>query len=226
MLDSKKVRLVALTATASRSSRESTVRSLRMHKPSLVYVPPMKKNIFYVVQPKVSIESLVCKLVAALREFRTSMPRIIIFCRRYDECFTMYHMLKSHLGNEFTEPRGAPDITKYCLVDMYTRCTEKAILNSFCSPGGRLRIVIGTIAIGMGIDCTDVQQTIHWRLSSDIESHVQETGRAGRDGFLSCSLLLHGGDDTRTASEQMVKYSKNSSVCRRKLRFEDFEDCE
>ena len=77
MLDSKKVRLVALTATASRSSRESIVRSLRMHKPSLVYVPPMKKNIFYVVQPKVSIESLVCKLVAALREFRTSMPRII-----------------------------------------------------------------------------------------------------------------------------------------------------
>lgn len=142
----------------------------------------------------------------------------------------IYRLFKSYLGEQFVEPRGAPDVTKYRLVDMYTRCTEASvkedILQSFCHAEGRLRIVIGTIAFGMGIDCADVRQTIHWGLSSDIESYVQETGHAGRDGFLSCSLLLHNKRDRRTSSDEMVAYANNTTVCRRKLLFQDFDGCD
>ena len=190
----------------------------------------MKKNIFYATKPKPCMEDFIRQIASSLRELRTNMPRLIIFCKRYDECSTMYSMFRSFLGNYFTEPVGSPDKPKYRLVDMYTRCTEadvkKAVLEAFCCVNGKLRVVIGTIAFGMGIDCPDVRQSIHWGLSSDVESHVQETGRVGRDGYLSCSLLLHAKIDQRTASDQMVLYSNNTAVCRRKLLFQDFEGCD
>ena len=221
------VNVMALTATASKPSRDFIIHSLRMRKPIVVYIPPMKKNIYYAARSKPEMDEFVKQLASVLGTLRTNMPRLIIFCKRYDECSTMYSMFKASLGNEFTEPPGSPDKPKYHLVDMYTRCTEvavkKAVLESFCSSEGKLRIVIGTIAFGMGIDSPDVRQTIHWGLSSDIESYVQETGRAGRDGYLSCALLLHSKCDRRMASDEMVQYSKNTIVCRRKLLFEDFE---
>ena len=224
------VRFMALTATASKSSREHISRSLYMRRPALVYVPPQKKNIFYAMKAKMSMEELVHSLAETLKCVGTAMPRIIIFCKKYDECSSMYAMFKFYLGKNFTSPPNSPDLTKYRLVDMYTRCTEvkvkEAILNSFCKPDGKLRIVIGTIAFGMGLDCADVRQTIHWGLSSDVESHIQETGRAGRDGFLSCSLLLHTKADRQTASDQMGEYSKNETICRRKLLFDGFEGCD
>lgn len=96
---------------------------------------------------------------------------------------------------------------------MYTRCTEcsvkEAILKSFCNVDGNLRVVIGTIAFGMGIDCPNVRHIIHWGPSADIESYVQETGRSGRDEFLSRAVLFHTSADYRFSSQAMVDYCKN-----------------
>lgn len=176
------------------------------------------------------IEDFIQMLAVPLSEVGIAMPCVIIFCKRYDECSTMYRLFRSYLGEQFVVPRGAPDVTKYRLVDMYTRCTEACvkedILQSFCHPEGKLRVIIGTIAFGMGIDCPDVRQTVHWGLSSDVESYVQETGHAGRDGFLSCSLLLHAKRDRRAASDEMVQYANNTTVCRRKLLYQDFDGCD
>ena len=49
----------------------------------------------------------------------------------------------------------------------------------------------------MGIDCVDVRQVIHWRPSSDIESYVQECGRAGRNGLPSNAVLFWKTADFR-----------------------------
>ena len=51
-------------------------------------------------------------------------------------------------------------------------------------------MVIATTAYGLGIDCPDVRHVINFGLPSDIESYVQETGRAGRDSLPSLATLV------------------------------------
>ena len=128
---------------------------------------------------------MVTNICSALSELGVYYPRTIIFCKHYDQCSEVYHTFKSELRENSTFPQGAPNLAKYRIVDMYTvRCTElavkEAILHSFCHLDGTLCIVIATIAFGMGLDCPDIREVIHWGPSSDVESYVQETGNVGR----------------------------------------------
>ena len=70
----------------------------------------------------------------------------------------------------------------------------------------------------MGINCPDVRQIIHWGVPEDAETYIQESGRAGRDGQLSCALIMTSPHDlnARFTSKQIIEYCTNKdSKCQR-----------
>jgi ATP-dependent DNA helicase RecQ len=59
----------------------------------------------------------------------------------------------------------------------------------------QLQVVCATSAFGMGINKKDIRYVIHYHLSANVESYLQEIGRAGRDGKESLALLLYTPND-------------------------------
>ena len=97
------------------------------------------------------------------------------------------------LHEKLVFPNDAPDLPNYRMVDMYTSSTDpevKEVIIQQFSKKQTPKVLIATVAFGMGIDCKHVRQVIHFGPPVDIESYVQETGRAGRDGFPALALLL------------------------------------
>ncbi|CAE5958670.1 unnamed protein product [Arabidopsis arenosa] len=66
------------------------------------------------------------------------------------------------------------------------------IQESFCS--NKIRVVVATVAFGMGLDKGDVGAVIHFSVPGSMEEYVQEIGRAGRDGRLSYCHLFYDND--------------------------------
>jgi superfamily II DNA helicase RecQ len=64
--------------------------------------------------------------------------------------------------------------------------------------GGKLEVIVATIAFGMGIDKANIRSVIHTALPGSIEAYYQEIGRAGRDGEPSRAILMHSYADRYT----------------------------
>ena len=92
---------------------------------------------------------------------------------------------------------------------------KEHILDSFKTSNGSVRVLLATIAFGMGVDCV--------RLNSSMEDYFQETGRDGKQSY---AVLVNYPRSTQSKiiSKKMKDHIKNYSVCNRRLLLETFGD--
>ncbi len=151
---------MALTATATRTTFDTIAEKLALQNPKMIVLSPERLNIFYRVDPPVTVSELATNLGEELAEKWMEFPKTVIFCRKYQDCSDLYLTLRNELGRKLTEPSGNPDLSEFRMVEIYTHVSRPAnrekIIERFCTANCTLRIVIATISFGMGIDCPEI----------------------------------------------------------------------
>ena len=215
--------VLALTATATNTTKALISHSLRLDDPFVIAISPDRPNICYsVVRIHVRDVTIPFKwLIAKLQKERKNLAKTIVFCRSIAACVKLYKHFLTSLRSDSYEPKGAsPSIPSRLFAMYHARVDEddkKEILAVFQPTDGTCRILFSTIAFGMGVDIPDVRIIIHYGPCSDIESYFQESGRAGRDGKESIALLyVYPGSLLGHVDKSMKAYcTLEEGKCRR-----------
>jgi ATP-dependent DNA helicase RecQ len=76
------------------------------------------------------------------------------------------------------------------------------------------RVMVATIAFGMGIDKPDVRFVAHLDMPKSIEGYFQETGRAGRDGLPADAWMTYGLADV-VQQRRLIEMSEADATYKR-----------
>lgn len=152
-----------------------------------------------------SIEECFGWIVKDIKEGKKE--KTIIYCQTIKQCSLLYGTLKMMLGKFLCDTT-----TRLPKLEMPQQ-NKDTILDSFGKENGHVQLLVATIAFGMGVNCKCVHRTIHFGPSKNIEAFVQETGRAGRDGKSSLSLLLYKGIMLNHVDRDIKNYLKTKE-CR------------
>jgi superfamily II DNA helicase RecQ len=219
---------MALTATATAKSRKEIIETLCMQGCHEVTRSPNKVNIKYSVKrkPNNPVEALL-PLISSIEEYGLQSDRYVIFCSTYMQCSTILYILVDELGQRnCLYPQNSPRPVCNVYTASSTKKDKDAILQDFTKSDGVVRILVSTIAFGMGVDAPDIRHVIHWGAPHSIEMYVQESGRCRRDGINSTSCIYYTGTDFTgfsTATPEVHAYCLNTLECRRKLLMAHFD---
>ena len=107
------VRVMALTATATISTRRKIILSLDMQGCHVISRNPHKMNIKYIVRQKVTIEEAFSPVIEDVSLNSQNADRTIIFCQNFRDCFDIYQCFRMKLKQRMYYPPTAPQLSKY-----------------------------------------------------------------------------------------------------------------
>ncbi|XP_031203641.1 ATP-dependent DNA helicase Q4 isoform X2 [Mastomys coucha] len=182
---------LGLTATATRSTACDVAQHLGIAgKLELSGLASIPANLYLSVSMDRDLDQALVTLLQGDR-FRT-LDSIIIYCTRRKDTERVAALLRTCLSMvRDSRPRGCgPE----ALAEAYHAgmCSQERRRVQQAFMRGHLRIVVATVAFGMGLDRPDVRAVVHLGLPPSFESYVQAIGRAGRDGKPAhCHLFMH-----------------------------------
>ncbi|KKU14941.1 MAG: helicase RecQ protein [Candidatus Jorgensenbacteria bacterium GW2011_GWA2_45_9] len=167
---------IALTATATRKVREDIKSQLRFKKFAEHVGSFDRKNLNYIIRPK---QNTYYHILGYVEDHPNWSG--IIYCHSRKSTEQVTANLQSDGIAAVSYHAGLPQKERTENQDKFQR--------------GEARVIVATIAFGMGIDKRDVRFVIHHDIPKNIEGYYQETGRAGRDGKQSDCILFFSWSD-------------------------------
>jgi ATP-dependent DNA helicase RecQ len=168
--------IIALTATADALTKKDIIEQLHVTDYRVFENSFNRPNIYYYIKPKKGFYDV---LVDYLKEHKEDSG--IIYC------------LSRAATEKLAEDLRADGISAAAYHAGLEKTMRDERQDLFLKDD--IRVMVATIAFGMGINKSNVRFVVHADLPKNMEGYYQETGRAGRDGLHSEAILFYGAGD-------------------------------